>query len=317
MIFSWAQVALFFIALSGAGWLLYPSEYFRGQMHRLEGDRSQSIEFFSYYLERHPHHKGATMALAAAYEAAGRPEQGLPVLLSFYRHRRGDFESGQAVLRLYERCALKPQAAEFRWELIGDLQKMPHPDRRQIEAMLYEAYQRASAAQDDEGTLRALGALAALGGKDSGYRDQVLRLYLARGRFDKALAMLRENLLKEPKNAELRRAVIRLYRLSKLEAEALAEAAAALEALPGNAALLGDRASLLIDSKRWAEAEADLKLLMARQPKEPAWPREFARCLIEQGRVEDGARILDRLVREDPADRERWMSLVYAYSDRG
>ena len=60
MIFSWKQVAAFFAAAAVVGWVIYPSEYFRGRMYRQEGDRARSISFFRDYLARHPFHKGAT-----------------------------------------------------------------------------------------------------------------------------------------------------------------------------------------------------------------------------------------------------------------
>src|SRR5579883_3442221 len=106
MIFRWSQVASFFAALAVVGWLVFPSEYFRGQMHRDEGDRSRSIAFYKNYLSKHPFHKGAVEALAQAYENAGRPQEAADLLVAFYRHRRGDEEAGREVLDLLDRAGM-------------------------------------------------------------------------------------------------------------------------------------------------------------------------------------------------------------------
>ncbi len=89
-VFSWTETGMFLAATAALGGLLYPSEYTRGIMHRDTGDRTRAVSFLEDYRRRNPHHKGAVLALAEAYEAGGRPDEAVAPLLAFYRHRRGD-----------------------------------------------------------------------------------------------------------------------------------------------------------------------------------------------------------------------------------
>lgn len=317
MIFSWKEAAAFFAALGVVTALIYPSEYFRGQMHRRVGDRSASIAFFEDYLRRNPFHKGATIALAGAFEGAGRPEDGIPLVLDFYRHRRPDPEAAWTVIRLMERCLQRAAAIDFRLEHAADILAAPHPDRRLAESFLYEAYQRAAAEQDDERTMRALQALASTGGDTGGYMDQALRILIARGRFDDALRRLLESAAKAPKDPEPRRALVRLYRLKGDAAAAFAAAQEALALAPDDVGLLSERAQVFVAQKDWAKAEADFERLRALQPKVDVWASELAHCRIQSGRIEAGIALYDQLIAKAPEERERWWPPVYALSGQG
>lgn len=317
MIFNWKEVCAFFAALAVVTYLIYPSEYFRGQMHRRSGNRAASIAFFEDYLRRNPYHKGATYALAAAFEGAGRPEEGVPLVLDFYRHRRPDRDAAWTVIRLLERCLRRAEAIDFRMEHAADILAQRHPDRRLAESVLYEAYQRAAAEQDDERTMRALEALASAGGDSGGYMDQALRILIARGRFEDALRRLRASAAAAPKDPEPRRALVRLFRLKGDTAAAFAAAQEALALVPDDVGLLGERAAVFQARGEWGKAEADFRLLIALQPAVEAWPQELARCHIESGRLAEGIKLYDELIARSPEEKDRWWPPVYALSEKG
>ncbi|TBR25629.1 tetratricopeptide repeat protein [bacterium] len=316
MIFSWLQVAAFLLAMGTAGWLLYPDEYMRGRMYRDYNDRSESVALFRSFLAKHPGHKGATLGLVASLEAAGRPDEALEPLLTFYRRRRGDLETGRAALALLDRTQQLERADDFRWELIEDLRVMPAPSRRRIEEVLFEALQRAVAAQDDERALKALGILAGHSADGPSYRDQMVRLLLTRGLLDRALAMLREEVRASPKNGDLRRTIVRIQRARGDVPAALGDVAAALAVLPFHPGLIADRADIFLDGKRWREAEADLRTMMRLEPRNDTWPLELARALVEGGRFADGVAVLQSVLQRDLSDRKRWWDVVYFYTDR-
>lgn len=316
MIFSWLQVALFLAAMGTAGWLLYPDEYMQARMYRDLNDRSQSVALFRRFLEKHPGHKAATLGLVASLEAAGRPDEALEPLMAFYRQRRGDLESGRAALALMERTQQVSQADDFRWELIEDLRLMPAPGRRRIEQVLFDALQRAVAVQDDERALKAMGLLAAHSSDGGSYRDQMVNLLLSRRLLDRALALLREEVRNAPKNAELRRMVVRIHRARGDVPAALGDIATGLAELPFNHGLLADRAALFMEAGRWKEAEPDLRTLVRLEPAEEGWPRELARCLIGEGRFADGVAVLEGVAQRNPSDRKRWWDVIYLFSDR-
>ncbi|OGR97702.1 MAG: hypothetical protein A2V88_03405 [Elusimicrobia bacterium RBG_16_66_12] len=317
MIFSWPQVAAFFGALVVAGWLVYPSEYFRGQMFRDEGSRSRSIAFFKDYLGRHPFHKGATRALATAYEAAGRPEEGVSLLQAFYRHRRGDAESGRHVLDYMESAGLAEAASAFRRELLADLKDRPSADRRWLEGIMYEDFQQAVLAQDDAKAKSALEALAEVAAEGSSFRDEILRRLLARRDFAAALAMLKEQAAREPGNAEPRRMIVRVRRLMNDRPAALAAIQEGLGRFPNDAWFLAERVDLHMERKACQDALPDLKTLMSLQPEEMSWPREIGSCLVGSGKVREGVRFFERMLQSDPSDKASWWNVVYAYSDHG
>lgn len=317
MIFSWVQVAVFLVVMSVTGWAIYPDEYMRGKMYRDYNDRSESVALFKSFLAKHPGHKGATVGLVASLEAAGRPDEALEPLLGFYRLRRGDLESGRQTIALMERIQRLSEADDFRWELIEDMRTMPAPGRRRLEEVLFEALQRAIAAQDDDRALKALGILAAHSQDAGSYRDQMVRLLLARGLLDRAYVLLREEAHAAPKKTDLRRTLVRIQRSRGDEPAALREVAAALADNPYHPGLLSDRVDIYLAAKRWTEAEPELRTLMRLEPREEAWPRELARCLIEDGRLADGVALLDGVLQRDPADPKRWWDLVYVYTDRG
>lgn len=316
MIFSWLQVVAFLLAMTATGWMLYPNQYMRGRMYRDHGDRSESVNLFRGFLAKHPGHKGATMGLVASLEAAGRPDEAVEPLLSFYRIRRGDYESGRSAIILLESTQQLDQADEFRWELIEDLRAMPAPGRRRLEEVLFEALQRAVAIQDDDRALKALAILAAHSSEGGEYREQMIRLLLARGLLDRALALLRDEARTNPKNVDLRRTIVRIQRARGDEPAALSEIAAALTDSPFNPDLIADRADIHLDAKRWKEAEPELRILMRLDPKEAGWPRELARCLVEDGRLPDAVAVLEALRQRDPSDPQRWWDLVYIYTDK-
>jgi tetratricopeptide (TPR) repeat protein len=317
MIFSRVKITAFLALMLVTGWLLYPTEYMRGRMYRDHGDRTESVRLFRSFLRRRPGHKGATMGLVAALEAAGRPDEAVQPLLDFYRLRRGDLESGQAAIGLMERVQRPGDADDFRWELIEDMRLLPPPGRKRIEQVLFEALQRAVAAQDDERALKALSILAAHSPEGASFRDQMVRLLLSRGLLERALAVLREELRAAPKNADLLRVIVRIHRAMGNAGAALGDIATGLGHVPDHVGLLADRADMMMEAKRWTDAEADFRTLMRLEPAEEAWPHELARCFLEGGRFADGIAQLEAIRDRDPADPKRWWAIVYAYTDRG
>ncbi|PIP85163.1 MAG: hypothetical protein CO113_11675 [Elusimicrobia bacterium CG_4_9_14_3_um_filter_62_55] len=315
MIFSKLEVALYLAGTLILGWILYPSEYTRGLMLRQEGDRSEAIAFFESYLERNPYHKGATLALAEAYEAAGRPEEAIAPMNSFYEHRRGDAESGAALMGLLNRTGLDERADEFRWRLVADLRAKRIVPRRQLETILFQTYQEAAARQDDPSAKRALLELASLDEDDADSRDQLLRLMLARGELEAALALLRENLKRDPRDEHVRRLIVRVYRLRREDASALAELDAGLKFAPETVGYLADRAAIRTEHSEWEKAAADYASLKKIEPAEIAWRRELGAALLKLGRVDEGAAELEAVLERRPRERDRWWDLIYAYAD--
>lgn len=316
MIFSHLRISVFLALALAAGWLLYPDDYMRGRMYRDHQDRADAIRLFKSFLLRHPGHKGATLGLVASLEAAGRPEEAVEPLLDFYRLRRGDVEAGQAAISLMENIQMVPQADDFRWELIEDMRVLPAPGRKRLEEVLFDALQRAVAAQEDERALKALSILAGHSLDGDSYREQMVRLLLTRRLLDRALAMLREEARNSPKNGELRRTIVRIHRALGNEGAALGDIATGLEVLPEYAGLISDRADIMMDGARWKEAETDLRTLMRLEPKEEAWLRKLARCFMEDGRFAEGIAQLEAVRGRDPADPQRWWDIAYAYTDR-
>lgn len=316
MIFSWIQVAVFLLAMVWAGWLLFPDEYMQGRMYRDRTDRSESIALYQSFLSKHPGHKGAVMGLAASCEAAGVPEEAVEPMLEFYRMRRGDLESGRAAVALLERSRQTARAEDFRWELIEDLRVQPPAGRKRLEEVLFEALQRAVAAQDDERALKAMSVLSGLSADAEAYREQMIRLLLARRLLDRALALMREQVRPLPTNVELRRMVVRVQLARGDERAALAEIESALGVLPFNARLLGDRAHIHLEAKRWDKAESDLRLLTRIESQEEGWPRDLARCIVESGRIEEGVALYESLLAKKPTDQQTWWDLVYVFADR-
>lgn len=321
IIFSRAELAGFFSVLLAGGWVLYPSEYTRGLMHKQEGDRGQAIGFFRGYLQRHPYHKGATMALVHALEAAGRPEEAVGPMLAFYRHRKGDVDTGKAVLALFRRVGYQEERAlAFRWELFDDAKRLPVPPKRFLEELMYAAFQQAAARQDDRATLRALTALTALAelsGEGDSYLGEMLRLLMERRQLDEAIALLLEARNKQPSNVELRRTLVRVYRLKGDLEAALAEMKAAIDLEPQNIGLISDRASMLKEAKRLKEAEAEIRRLIVLDPSDQSWTHELGQLLFEQGRQEEAFGLYESLIVRRPGDRERWWNLIHSLADRG
>ncbi|MFH2202685.1 MAG: tetratricopeptide repeat protein [Elusimicrobiota bacterium] len=318
MIFTRLEVVLYFAAMIVFGWVLYPSEYTRGMMLRQDGDRSESIAFFRDYLRRNPYHKGATFALASAYEAAGRPEEGVPPLMAFYRHRKGDYETGKKLLRLMEGCGYTDQVKDFRWELIKDLKNKPSGSAESLEELLYRSFQEAAARQDDKATFRALMDLSELSVKGgSSYRDQMLRLLMERRQLDRALEILRQAAARKPEDTNIPRTIIRIHRMRGDLAAALAVLDKAIRGAPRNIELLADRAEVHVKRLDWDRAAADYERLALLEPKERAWVEEQARCLIKSGRFQEGIKVYEDLLARSLADRKSWMNMVYAYADNG
>lgn len=317
MIFRWSQVVSFFAALAVVGWLVFPSEYFRGQMHRDEGDRSLSIAFYSDYLSRHPYHKGAMHALAQAYENAARPEEAAALLEAFYRHRRGDGEAGREVLDILDRAKMTEIAKAFRWELFADLKALPVVDKNQLEGLLYEAFQQATTQQDAAGVDKALQALSELGGSGRGYREELLRHLLSRRDFSKALAFLKDEAARKPRDPEPRRMLVRVHRFMNDQSGALASAQEGLRAFPNDPELLSERVDIRFKMNRCSEAIPDLKTLMALQPKNSSWSGNLGACLVKTGRLIEGIRVYEESLKGDPSDEQRWRTVIFAYSDHG
>ena len=316
MIFSRLEVFAYLVGMSLVAWFLYPSEYARGMMLRQDGDRSESIAFFSDYLARNPYHKGANLALATAYEDAGRPGRAVEPLLRFYRHRRGDAETGEKVLGLLARGGYPARADAFRWEFIEDLKKKPVPPIEVIERMLYEAFQKAAIRQDDEETFRALGELARLSSSQGdGYRDQMLRILMARRQINRALKLLKAESRERPESMALRKTIVRIHMLEKNFDKALEELDAAIMIASRDASVIWIRASLFVELKQWDRALDDFRRLETVEPTKEDWIREQAYCLLKLQKVEEAVELYDRLITLRPDDKERWWNVIYAYSD--
>ncbi len=317
MIFSWLQVCSFFAVAAVAGWVIFPDEFMRGRMYRDQADRAESILHFRRFLDAHPGHKSATLELAAAYEAAGRPEEAVEPLLALYRSRRGDPVTGQAVLELMDRSQGPAKADAFRWELIEDMRASPQPGKRRLEETLYEAFERAAAAQDDERTLQALAMLSGISSDGPSYREKIIALLLSRHLLDRALAVVRDQTRSDPKNPELRRMTARILNARGDEPAALAEIESALSAFRFNTGLLADRVHLHVLAKRWPKAEADLRSLMRIEPKNDEWPSTLARSYMAMGRLAEAIAIFDQVLARSPSDRARWWDAIFALSDNG
>jgi tetratricopeptide (TPR) repeat protein len=253
------------------------------------------------------------MGLVAALEAAGRPDEAVEPLLDFYRLRRGDLESGQAAIGLMERVQRPEEADDFRWELIEDMRMLPPPGRKRLEQVLFEALQRAVAAQDDERALKALSILAAHSPDGASFRDQMVRLLLARGLLDRALAVLREELRAAPKNADLLRVIVRIHRAMGNPGAALGDIATGLGHVPDHVGLLADRADMMMEAKRWADAEAvpALERLRARFPDELDALDALVHSHQQLGRNDLAVRLLEARARRAPGDLERRKTLIW------
>ncbi len=317
IIFNRAELGGFFAVLLAGGFALYPSEYTRGLMHKQEGDRGQAVQFFRDYLQRHPYHKGATMALVHALEAAGRPDEAVGPMVAFYRHRRGDVDTGREVLALFKHLGQHDRGLAFRWELFDDAKRLPTPPKRFLEELMYQAFQQAAARQDDRSTLRALTALAELSGEGDSYLGEMVRLLMERRQLDQAIALLLEAKQKQPGNIELRRTLVRVYRLKGNIDAALAEMKSAIDLEPDNVGLIADRASLLREAKRLPEAEAEIRRLIKIDPTDQSWPLELAQILFDDKRPEEAFQLFESLIVRAPGDKERWWNLIYSLADKG
>lgn len=315
MIFSWTETAGFFAAMLLVGWLIFPSRYFQGLMQRQEGDRSASIAFFKDYLAKNPSHKGAIRALASVFEAVGKPEEALEIEIAFYRKRRGDRDTGKRVLELLERSAPAERVRAFRWELLEDIRRRPG-EKRGVEELAYQAYQDAVAAQDDKDAARALDILELVAAEPKGYQAEALRHWIARRDFAGALRLLEKAASKAPADGETRRMIVRVHRMNHDPKAALRAVELGLKAIPDDPGLIGDRASIHGSLGLWDAAAEDLALLRRLQPAEDSWARDLGHALLEAGRLEEGVKVYESLLRKAEADASNWWPILYAYADR-
>lgn len=316
MIFSWAQVSAFFAVTALTGLLLFPSKYIRGQMHQERGDRSLSIRYFNEFLSERPFHRGATLALIRAYEASGRPDAAVAPLIRYYEHRRGDAEAAYRALDLMRHAGMHEQADDFLLRFFDDVRQAPGIDRARLEETLFQAYQRALAVMDDKRIVEFLSALRFWSADKTGFRDELLRHLLARRRYDRAIALLKEEIAHAPEAVDPRRLIARVERVRGRPERAAAELSAGLVILPTERNLRADRAEVLVSMQRWAEAAEDYRRLSELEPGEAAWRRELAQCLNQSGRFSEGIAILEELHRAAPGDKSRWMAVIYAYTDK-
>ncbi|PCI38891.1 MAG: hypothetical protein COB53_04095 [Elusimicrobia bacterium] len=315
MIFSRLEVVLYVLGMIAGAWVLYPSEYTRGLMMRREGDRSEAIAFFTGYLKRNPHHKGATLALAEAYEEAGRPEEGVNPLESFYMHRRGDLEAGRQLLALMKRSGMRSEAIEFRWRLLHDLEQKPLRPTRELIRLYTNAYQDASTRQDHASAKRALLRLAEVAFDDEVHRENLVRLLLMRGELKVALKFLGEKLLEHPKDVDLRRLVARIHRHERRRPAAIEILTAGIVLLPRSVPLLSDRATLFTEIPKWESAAADFKRLSGLQPQRDGWLQELGMSYLKAGRFTDGIDVLNAFLARNALDKKRWWTVIYALDE--
>ncbi len=315
MIFTRLEVLLYLLGMIVGAWVLYPSEYTRGLMLRKQGDRSESIAFFGDYLRRNPHHKGATLALAEAFEDAGRPEEAVLPLESFYMHRRGDLETGRELLALMKRTGLQARAAQFRWRLSHDLEQKPLRPTRALITLYTDAYQDATSRQDYESAKRALLRLAEISGENEAHRENLVRLLLARGELKVALKFLNEKLSEAPRDFDSRRLVARIHRYQGNRLKAVSVLEAGIQLDPRSVALLSDRATLYSEIPNWERAVADFRTLSKLQPRRDSWLQELGLALLKLGQFKEGIEVLNSYLARAPNVKKRWWNVIYALDD--
>lgn len=316
MIFSWLQLGVFFVLSGAVGAFLFPSKYIRGQMQQDRGDRSEAIGYFNEFLSEHPFHRGATLALIRAYEASGRPDAAIEPLIRYYEHRRGDPEAAYRALDLMRHAGMHDKADDFLVRFADEVRRSPGIDRARVEETLFQAYQRALAVMDDKRIVEFLSALRYWSVDKKGYRDELLRHHLARRSYDRAISLLKEEIAHRPESVDPRLLIARVERLRGRPDRAIAELTAGHALIPEEKSFLADRAEILVSLKRWADAAEDYRRLTVLNPREAAWKRELAHSLNQSDRFPEGISILEEMHREAPHSKDRWMAVIYAYTDK-
>jgi predicted Zn-dependent protease len=312
MIFTWSQVASFFGITVLVGWLLYPNEYFLGQMHQKAPERAVSIEHFIRHLSRNPTNKGAALSLAETYESVAAPESAIPVLERLYGHRRGDRKIGERLLELYENAGDLKAARRFRWKLFEDLSARPDVDRRWLENFLYRHYQHALIDQDDGETRKSLDALLRLAKNPDDYWWDRISFLLARRDHAPAIASLRRRLESEPGDPESLLLLADLFVATEKKENALSALEARLLKAPDDPAFLKKRVFVNSHFEDHAALVPDLKKLIALEPKNTLLRDSLALHTLESGDTEGAVRLYREEVSRRPEDRDLFMRYIDA-----
>lgn len=316
MIFPWSKIAGFFLAITAVAFLLYPSEYFRGMMHRRDSDRSVAVGFYKKFLKNNPYHKGATLALAAAYESLAEPEAAAEVLDEFYRHRPGDLKTGLAYLALLENSGRLEEARALRWRLYEDAKDKPSVARSDLESLLYACYQKAVLAQNGSEKLKALTELSRVAEKPEHYLSAIVDFHMAAKNFKELTAIFKEQARKTPSDIKARRNLIYIHRVQGDHEAALDEINAALTISSGSLEFVKDRVAVHAAQGRLALTLADLRLLADKIPQEALWRHDLADNSLRSLPFQEAAAVCRELVEKNPDDQALRKSLIYAYADR-
>ncbi|MFH1724250.1 MAG: tetratricopeptide repeat protein [Elusimicrobiota bacterium] len=314
MIFSWQRLVSFFFIIALVAWLLYPNEYFLGLMHKREPDRTVSIEFFKDYLDKHPHHKGASRALARAYEENADPESAIEVMRDLYEHRRGDERIGRENIELLERAGDLERAQAFRWELFQDLKDKGAVDRRGLEWMLFSYYQEAQLVQDEAAELKVLKALVGVAKEPDSFRWALARYHMLHQEYKELLSMLKRTLRDEPGNFFAWEQLIDVYRARRDVGAALAAVADALRKHPDHPDLLARRVSIRVSAERFEDTLADLRRLISLQPGQESFRKMLAYNTLRAGRFDEAVGLYREEIERNPDDSGSWEDLIGVFT---
>ncbi len=136
-----------------------------------------------------------------------------------------------------------------------------------------------------------------------------------RGDFAAAAAAFAGGLKLDPRNAELWRLHGRVLRALDRHEEALPSFERAYNLDPRDPDAAATLASLLLDRREWARAEAVANKLRTARPGDPAADVLAARIPMRQGRTAEAQAILDRVVAQHPGDRNANLLLARLHGD--
>lgn len=135
-------------------------------------------------------------------------------------------------------------------------------------------------------------------------------MYQARGEFDKAIAVFKPLLAKQPDSAELLTAIVRSYVAQQKTDEAVSFLREVTERSPANGAAQNLMGEILLSQKNTKDAEAAFKQAIAAQPKWPIPYLNLARLYVQQGRLDESMAITRKGTEESPDD----MGMLLAYA---
>jgi protein O-GlcNAc transferase len=136
-----------------------------------------------------------------------------------------------------------------------------------------------------------------------------------RGDFAAAAAAFAGGLRLDPRNVELWRLHGRVLRALDRHEEALVSFEKAYNLDPKDREAAATLATLLLDRREWARAEAVANKLRAARPGDPAGDVLAARIPLRQGRIAEAQAILDRVIAAHPGDRNANLLLARLHGD--